>query len=339
MTAVAPTPLQASRTLVDTSVLGLADEGQGWHPLPDWARYHIEAGLAVGRLETGGVRCVLAIVVPARDYAAVLCAAGVVLAAYERESSLDAARVFGELSALPSGTPLTLREKGRIKRGRLVGTRNNRLGVQVENSEAGGLTQWIPRGQVWRVAQADRETSQLPKRQRGRKVQAVSGFAMHVLDPLDAVRFTEPGKSDCLIVGSRRSIREDVLQPGFATKPRGARRITPGTLNDLLRVAGTPGIGDAHRTDVLSAQSLSSLASRAVPTATVFDGAAGYLRWRDRLGSSHAIVILDRTEHRYTEAAQHLHRDYVRRTQDDPLLVLPSPPPGVEILRFSQADR
>ena len=157
---------------VDTSVLGLRGPTEDWQSLPGWARYHLEAGLAIGRLPIGHQRCTLAVVVPTADYAATLCAVGIVLAAYERESSTDAPELFREFSQLPEGTPLTLRVGRRLLTGRLTGVRDRLpstgepgLGIQMENRGSGGLTQWIPRHEISRVGRADRVEVRLPNRQ------------------------------------------------------------------------------------------------------------------------------------------------------------------------------
>ena len=329
-------------TAVDTSVLGLCEGNADWRPLPPWMRFHLEAGLSVARAEANRTRCVLAISAPSRGYAAALCAAGAVLAAYEIESAGNALGWFRELSALPRGTPLTVREGQRIKRGLSVGVRERNgvtaLGIQLERgrhgARSGGLTLWLPAGQCLRVGIADRETAGLPARQRGKLLQSVNRFAAAVLSPLDARRFTEPGTLACLIFGSRRAVEADALYPGFAVRTADAR-ITDGVLNDLMRLRKTAGTGAAWRSSMLPPHA--SRIPAVAPRVVIFDGAGGYLNGRRRFPASHAIAVLDRTDPRYADAVAQLQGDYARRAGGGMPRAMPSPPPGVETLHFRQA--
>ena len=252
--------------------------------------------------------------------------------------------MFQALSELPTGAPLTLRDGPRIKRGLLVGVRGARsntdkprLGIQVENDKGGGLTQWIPLHDIWRVARGDGDGPALPKRQKGRRIQETSSFTEDVLLPLDPLRFTEPGGLRCLIVGSSRSIEADATQPGLATRSSGKEnRAAKGTLNDLLRLKDAPDVGGAWRTRVVSAQSKPT-SNVQIPNAVIFDGAAGYLKWRGRFREASALIVLDRTDPHYKEAAEQIRSDYVRRAPDSASLTLPPPPPGLEVLHFNEA--
>ena len=329
---------------VNTSILGLIDGTEIWRPLPAWARFHLETGLAIGRLGETAERRILAIAVPARDYAAVLCAGGAVLAAYERESALDVEEKFCQLSQLPVGAALTLLEGSRSKRGELIGTEFGYTGephlrIRTE-AGAGGTIEVVPRHRIWRVGVAAPGSVRLPKRQRGRRLQQVNRFAEDVLAPLDPLRFTEPGHVGCLIVGSKTGIEEDAMQSGFATYSHD-QNLAPaqGCLNEILRLGGTPGASGAYRTDVLSVYAGGIAESSRMLPIVVFDGAAAYLKWRNRIRSARVIVVLDRTESRFERAVKQLHRDYVRRSQTDLDWEVPCPPSGVEALRFNQKIR
>ncbi len=333
-----------SGTQVDISVLGLRGGGGDWQPLPDWARYVLEVGLGVGRVGDEGLRCIQAIVVPARDFAAAFCAAGAVLAAYEKESSATAASRFLELCAAPKGSPITLRvgaDRRRVVTGHLIGAGEGydgepRLDIQTGPEDSGGIRYGIPRDEVWRVGVVEQLGPQPLKRKRARVLQAVNAFAEDVLFPLDARRFTEPGNPGCLVIGSRKRIAEEAAHEGLLTKAASARSRPPsGVLDDLLNLQ--KGGGRASRTAVLPVRSSKppDFSGRSPPPVTVFDGANGYLKWRDRLRSSHAIVVLDRTEPRFDDAVAQLQRDYVQRSADPIPWTPPPAPGGIEALYFS----
>ena len=329
---------------VDVSVLGVRSGGGDWQPLPDWARYTLEAGLAVGRFVNENSRCVHAIVVPTRDFAAAFCAVGAVLASYERESSASAEVRFQELGALPPGSLVTLRDgrdRRRLLTGRFVGVRKAydgelRLRIEIGDLDAGGTRHQVPREEVWRVSELDQDDAAPPERKRARVLQAINSFAADVLFPLDVRRFTEPGNPGCLVVGSRQRMTDEAVQQGLMTKAANPRSRPPsGVLDDLLSLE--KGGGRASRTAVLPVRSSKppDFSGSSPPPVTVFDGANGYLKWRDRLRSSHAIVVLDRTEPRFDDAVAQLQRDYVQRSTDPIPWTPPPTPGGVEALYFS----
>ena len=328
---------------VDISVLGLRSGGGDWQPLPEWAQYVLEVGLGVGRVGVEGPQCIHAIVVPARDFAAAFCAAGAVLAAYEKESSASAEIRFQELSALPTGSLVTLRDgrdRRRLLTGRFVGVRQAydsapRLCIEIGDLDAGGTRHQVPHDEVWRVSEVDQEDTQPPKRKRARVLQAINSFTEDILFPLDARRFTEPGSAGCLVVGSRQRITEEAVQEGLMTKAASPRsRPPPGVLDDLLSLQ--KGGGKASRTTVLPVRSSKppDFGGGKPPPVTVFDGANGYLKWRDRLRSSHTIVVLDRTEPRFDDAIAQLQRDYVQRSADPIPWTPPPAPGGIEAVSF-----
>lgn len=334
----------ATGTYVDISVLGLPDSDGAWQPLPDWARYHLEAGLAVGRVVNEGPQYVHAIVVPARDFAAAFCAAGAVLAAYEKESSASVVSRFMEMCAMPKGSPITLRvgaDRRRVVTGHLIGVAEGydgepRLNIRTGQEDSGGIRYGIPRDEVWRVGVVDQLVPEPPRRKRARVLQAVNSFTEDILFPLDARRFTEPGSPGCLVVGSRKRITDEAVQERLMTKAASPRSRPPsGVLDDLLGLQ--KGGGKASRTTVLPVRSPRSpdLGGNKPPPVTVFDGANGYLKWRDRLRSSHAIVVLDRTEPRFEDAIAQLQRDYVQRLADPTPWTPPPTPRGIEALCFS----
>ncbi len=333
-----------SGTQVDISVLGLRGGGGDWQPLPDWARYVLEVGLGVGRVGDEGPQCIHAIVVPARDFAAAFCAAGAVLAAYERESSASAEIRFQELSALPPGSLVTLRDgrdRRRLLTGRFVGVRQAydgalRLRIEIGDLDSGGTRHQVPREEVWRVSEVDRKDAQPPKQKRARVLHAINSFTEDVLFPLDARRFTEPGNPGCLVVGSRQRMTDEAVEQGLMTKAANPRSRPPsGVLDDLLSLE--KGGGKASRTAVLPVRSSKppDFSGSSPPPVTVFDGANGFLKWRDRLRSSHAIVVLDRTEPRFDDAVAQLQRDYVQRSADPTPWTPPPAPGGIEALYFS----
>src|SRR5262249_16773194 len=71
-----------------------------------------------------------------------------------------------------------------------------------------------------------------------------------------------------------------------------------------------------------------------IPSSVIFDGATGFIRWRDHLRDSNWIVILDKTDVRFHEAEKIMNQAYLSRIDDKGLVNLPSPPAGVEVMSF-----
>ena len=109
-----------------------------------------------------------------------------------------------------------------------------------------------------------------------------------------------------------------------------------GTLQDLLRVRRLIKDGEHFASEIirLSGRSLTIGGNNEMPPFIVFDGAAGFVRWHSQLRSSNWIVVLDRTDSRFREAADVLNDAYLNRTLEERQIVVPALPEGIEAMTF-----
>ncbi|MEZ5343573.1 MAG: hypothetical protein R2706_19705 [Acidimicrobiales bacterium] len=302
----------------------------GWAPLPPWARYLVNVGLFVARMEADAPLARIGIALPSRHFASHLVAAGVVLGGYEREESRAPETYFKMLLDLPEGTAVSLRSGTVLKKGKIVGSRNHveygtQLGVQVEERSSGGQTSWLHAGLSNRVEVLPGDVT-LPKHQKGLKIAAASGLVEEVVRPLDAARFTENAEELCVVVARRTPFVDEASTLMLAARSAGA--ISAGAITELLRIQGDAKDG-GFRTVVtpVSAKSPPKNLIDLGPTTVIFEGPVSYLRWRHGFEQAHWIVLLDRTEPRFAEAAAQLDADFIERRTDE----LSLPPATSEI--------
>lgn len=330
--------------LVNTGALGLRDAEGRWRDLPDWARYHFETGIGLGRTPIDGQRCVVAVSVPTRAYAAVLCATGVVLARYEAEYADGADERFRKLSAMEHGAPVNLLNKKNGKwhsvPGRFCGTRtrggSERIRIEYGNSVACEL----PASLIWRVTRSGQAEGGLPQApERSRRLKSVNRFTETILSPQGARQFAGGGGVACLVVGSLRRLVAEAQCEGFAVRGNGpGAKPLPGILEDLVRLRKSSADDGSCRTAIHPPHASPRKDMDGAPRVVIFDGANGYLNLRDRFRSSHAFVVLDRTEPQFEAAVRELQADYdMKRLDGSTIRLLSAPPACVEAHRFRLA--
>lgn len=311
----------------DIGVLGVPDAEGSWQDLPDWARFLVDTGLAAGRVSVDGRRCTIALVLPTRAYAAALCATGAVIASHEAEAAVSAADHFRELGGLDVGAPVQLQikrnGKWRAEPGRFLGVTDDGISIAHGNSEVTKL----PPTLSWRVTAADDSS------RRGKaRILAVNPFTEAILSQVGARQFAAGGAVASLIVGFRKHIEEEMQHQGFVARGETGSKAAAGALDDLARLQPQSGTGTGYRTAVHPPYGLSRKVPADAPPVVIFDGANGYLNFRDRFRKSHAVVLLDRTEPQIENAIYQIQSDYDQRRLDDgaPLPLLPSVPLSIE---------
>ena len=109
-------------------------------------------------------------------------------------------------------------------------------------------------------------------------------------------------------------------------------------MQDILRVRRFMADGQAYRMNIFRIDNRKPLRppDGALPHAVIFDGAGGFLKWRDYWRNCHWIVVIDRTEPMAREAAGVLNRDYIENRIDGKTLDgIPAAPVGIELLSYS----
>jgi hypothetical protein len=340
VTAVIPSDIQG---IFAKTNLYFANNFNEWVPLPTWGAFFINIGRWVAQAETGKNRLVLALAIPTRNYAAALAALGVVLArANIPTGRTNTKRHFEQLCRLAKGTPVTFRYNGSRLKGIYQGTEKvdseMRLRIQTENDRKGGLTHLVSIKECQNVAIAFTQNISLPKKQAGRRIVANNEFIYSLIGKVDPRKFSTKTRLECAVIGRFSILTQEIKEVPFACYSSKSK-LNTGYLNDVLRVRKFLSEGEAYRSEVLPVHSDKPVqtANGLVPHVVIFDGATGFIKWRDRWRNSHWIILVERTEPRFQEAVTEINNEYGNRVDGEKIHNIPSVPFGVELVVYQEA--
>lgn len=309
--------------------------------LPEWASFLRSVGHAAAAHKREPHRLIAGIVVPTRSFAAGFVALGAV---QERLASArpqaTASEHFAAISALPSGSPLTVQISGRKYKATLVGydTRNGQEGINVRY-EKDKMQAFLPAGQCDRVTTGSLGKDTLAKRPRiadAAKHSWDAAFVETALGVEDANQFARQDDFAALIIGRLSNLRYELEEAAFGVESNS--KVISGHIEDLIRTkkfADDPE-GETFRTEVMSdrARELDQDIAALNPPVVIFDGARAfekhYWSWPD----ASWVVILDQSDHAADDGAAIFNSLYAQRVNDsDPTTAL-LVPAGVEFTSF-----
>lgn len=302
----------------------------GWSPLPAWAQFFARLGMLMGHHSGKGL--VLALALPTRAYATSLLCLGLRLAGNAPEP--DAEQHFASLCGAAVDTPVTFLHKNRKLKGVLDGVADvngeRRLRVRVSSPRGGNLTHLIAVDQSKTITLSDAHGIALPKTQKGVVVYLNSRLDQAL--GLHRTANTPPGSCPW-VVGPITVISSEVLNTPLAVKQ--TRGFVEGCLQDILHVDRFARRGEAPAVRLLASRS-GRRRLPTVPSLVIFDGARSFLRDRDTFQSSTWVVVLDRTEQAFADAAAELNQSYSLRQPTRDLPCIDSLPQGVEAMVFAR---
>lgn len=310
-----------------------------WTDLPTWAQYFVECGELLARHDVSTGRIRIAVVGPTRAYAAAFAAAGIVVYRAIRANRPSAEEHFISLCTAAAGTNVKFRRGSRGFGGVLVGCRDfpggPRIGVQVENSDSGGLTHWIGADKAWSVELcAPCSTDVLPSRQRGRVIPGENSFYTALFGPTAASDFVSRSALDVMIVGSKAQLAFELSDRFLGTVVNGSVAME-SSLGDLLRCRRLQNPGAPYRSEIAPGSSTSRPpVGNEKLQHVVIDGAALYLKHRAIYIDAHLLTVFDRTDPRCSDAAIAFRRRFVTDRDEFQTIALPEPPPGIEALAY-----
>ncbi len=91
-----------------------------------------------------------------------------------------------------------------------------------------------------------------------------------------------------------------------------------GYLQEILRIRQFSGANTSYRTQCVSSANITpekEIGTR-TPPIVVFDGAIAYVKLGHKWQSAHQVVLLDRTERQFNDAAELLNQNYTYRLVD-----------------------
>jgi hypothetical protein len=286
-----------------------------WNDIPWWCNAYSKLGAVVARHNSQERRLIVALVVPTRAYAAAFIATGLII----RRASVAVEKVgpddhFAMLRNLPPGAAVTYRDvkDDKIRDGIFVGYQETAyspvIGVRKNNDHC---IDWLPLHMSMRVQPSTKEITKLPKNQKGRPILGEDTLLGISLNGMDIFDYCTASRLECVLVGNKKVLCYELEQTSFAVRKE-EKPFSQGRLQDILRVRELLSDGGGYKTSLISdrVKQISVTKSDDKPFVTLFDGAAGFLRWRDYWRGSSWLVVLDRTESGFEEAVAALNREY-----------------------------
>jgi hypothetical protein len=361
-----PNENAVSRTSFDSGLRSLffqSDSGE-WYPLPSWAIFFFNLGSVLEVQPLSKERIVMGVALPARPFASSLAATGAVIASLHANLQSDLQSYFDELCKMPYGTGVVLlrndKDDGpRQYPGVFAGLDETSLTpwdksspkirlirIQVSRStmsdtKAGGRVFMVDakRADTIRVLDPAEAISlkELPNTPSGSSVRSLSEFARRITGA-GMSQYVARSKVVCLIVGSPGTLNREIKEVKYGV---GSDSLTlfEGNLGEVLRVRRFSKTRRQFHSDIFTAASKwpPRQAALGIPDIVIFDGAAGFMKWRDSFQKSHLLIMLDQTEPLFMEAVQRLNYEYSCRLENDVLPTsFPNPQPGVELTFFRE---
>lgn len=347
------TPLEQTRACI-SSLRIASPGGQGaLTPLPEWARFFAHTGIYTAQQGDSNNRTVVAVAVPTRKYAAAFAALGIVTGrALQQEVKIDLEEHFRRICSLPKGTMLRYMKKERQLRAVfdgpdvVNGTPVIRVRIQ-NNSDARryetrvtGTTDLLTKEQSIRVEVATGEETKKGLTSlvggAGKRVDEKTLLSCY-FNVLDVESYILRSRLECVLIGPRNLLECEICDTAIAIEDSNCG-VQKGCLQDIVRVRDFLSDDQAYWSDFfVSRGSAPAMPDGDIPAVTVFDGAAGFLKWRDHWRSSNWLVLLDRTEYDFEQAAEQIRTEYVQnRTGDGDARMFPAPPAGVEAVIYQE---
>jgi hypothetical protein len=312
------------------------NESGKWLPVPDWAKFYLEIGAALPALEADGSRFVFAISIPIRAYAALLVAAGytTLSALVPEDAPQDHIR---RLQSTELGTPVILYWQGKkYNKARLEeivcpGGRVEFFGVKPEK----GTTVYVKAEDAGSIQFSEREAVKLPKHQTGHDIETPAALLSSLLDGNSLQNFTSCTKLECVVLGQLNLLVQEIQTP--VAHQDGSGHYEKGFLQDLLRAHELSRLRKdvSYRSRLLPARAShnKALAEKLSPPVVIFDGAPGFVKWKDVWSRANQVVVLDRSERDYEYGVATINNEYAGRLDGRaPSLPVMPAPAGVEMI-------
>jgi len=314
----------------DHEALGIDDRG-ALRALPEWARYYLAIGRQTAEIERDeSTVTTLGLVVPTRAYAAALVAVGHILSTAHL-GDLDPTRWFKQLTELPPGTAVTIRDGDRLRKAEFSGVRSID-GREYLVLKQGGETRHLPAQACLRVTPALTRRGTVQTGSISFHDRDFLAALMPALDPLDFVRRSN---LHCVILGGVNEFRAEVLDATFAVRTE-SHAVLRGRLQAVLRVARLVGKLGQFRSELIAGGERLPV-HLGHPTVLIINGAEAYLRREQGQVASEAtrVVLIARSEKQADEATNALLAAYAQRAGESPRLA-PSSETGIDILAFQE---
>jgi hypothetical protein len=292
------------------------ESSTSWTLLPDWARFFIDVGIAVISNENISKRAVVGLALPARAYAAPLVAFGVTMGKFVASSrDLEATRRFQQLCELKSNTPLFYRRNAKLIKVFFDGLEEMDGEMKLCLSTK-GERYWITSKQALQVEFPAKGFSTMPKRPSQRVRERPSQFLTSLFGVQTAKAITSQSSLDSLIIGPLSQLKEEIQAWPIAVQT--GEGFAKGFLQDVIRVRRFSKRTQAYRSEIYHVHSKEcENAGQEIPAVVIFDGGAGFSKWRDSWRQSDWVVLFDQTEAEFDVAVQAFNDEYIKSSIGD----------------------
>lgn len=339
-----------SRDSVFTSENIYFSENNAFVAMPAWGKFFINIGRWIAEKTSQNSRYVIGLSIPVRNYAAALTAFGVVQAkSVNYQINISNQAKFDKFCNLRNGRRVLFNYNNNewieaVFDGVCKDYKDPLLKIKVKSNNYANK----------RSKQTEPDTTHFVSKQDINKITlfhnpainniaykktqtiTVNEFLNCCLNTNCGIHVYTKAKLDCYLIGNIKILKDEITKAKFAYSSNNKFKI--GTLQDVLRVRNFLQPSDiyAYTTEVVSSFSNTLPVFTEIPYVTIFDGASGFIKWRDNCYDSNQIVLLERTEKRFEEAVNIINYEYINRVNTEKIKNFPSPPPGVEIIVYQR---
>jgi hypothetical protein len=312
----------------------------GWISMPYWAVSLISLGSAIASPRDPHYRFITGLAVPVRAYAAALIAMGLVSERAKTPfNSIGELEHFEYFKTIAPGSHVLYRVGENWYHGEFIKAEKKADGPFVSVLWINGrkkLPCTLSLNEAKKRIQIVGSTkSAESERVVGHRINYNRKFLQIIVDNDKVDEFVMRSRLECVIIGCVNTLRHEIKETEISF---GSRHIA-GTFQDVLRARKFLPEGSAYRSNVMPVdrEQASLTANQETPYMVIFDGAISFLKWRDYWRRSNWLVLLDKTESCFQEAADQLNNEYVeKRVSDTSIENVLTLPQGIEVISFQE---
>jgi len=308
-----------------------------WILVPEWVKFFLKLGTHLSMFDFGDLHYRIALALPCRRFASSLVTSGITCGRSAITIKESDHEYYQKIISLAEGTPLIYRhgkrKKNALKRENISYQGNIHIGVQVD--EGAKTTIFVAPWDVRRIEVSKKFCRGLPNQQKGREIPPPSKLLENIVGETHVYDYIFQTRLDFIVVGSKSLLREEYFQNFNLRISKDSE--SEGNLVDLSRIQDFQSPGNAYRGVIFQATSNdnSSLKNETPPFVVVFDGANGFIKWKDSFRNSNWIILLDRTDLNFDSAVTYVNQEHLMRSEKTPKLIIPNLPPSVEAMFFT----
>jgi hypothetical protein len=311
-----------------------------WSCLPGWAKFYLNFGFTLSQFKRPDSRYIVALAIPSRSYASLLIASGIVYGRSQGEHKLVNKAHLEMLVQLRNGVPVLFRRKNRKFKAKKYEVKNYNgkiyIGLLIEQAGPNFHTIiYVPEEDCELIDISGTQYISLPGKQKGREIIPPSMLVQAMQGNDHISNFHLHTNIDAVIIGPKNILKEEMNMELATT--RNTNCDCTGHLSDLLRAREFLPAGAAYRSSILAAitRSNAKTVGDAKPSAIIFDGPTGFMKWRENWKMFNWVVIIDKTDRNFDFAVGQVNNEYLARAYKQHKVKIPTIPTGVEMMYFN----